>query len=57
METTDDRTNRQPQLGAVAPPYPPSWLDRFTAWLACLPLPWWLCYLSLWLVSSCSIVG
>jgi hypothetical protein len=27
------------------PPYPPSWVDRFTDWLERLPLPWWLFYL------------
>ena len=27
------------------PPYPPSWVDRFTDWVERLPIPWWLFYL------------
>jgi hypothetical protein len=28
-------------------PYTPSWVDRFTAWVEKLPMPWWLFYVSL----------
>lgn len=35
---------------AFTPPYPPSWIDRFTGWVARLPGPDWLFYLGLWLV-------
>jgi len=27
------------------PPYPPSWVDRFTDWVDRLPIPWWSFYL------------
>jgi hypothetical protein len=33
-----------------ASPYPPSWVDRFTAWVERLPAPAWIYYLALWLV-------
>ena len=33
--------NQEPFL----PPYPPSWVDRFTDWVERLPIPWWLFYL------------
>jgi hypothetical protein len=51
METTDKRANLRTHPAAVVadPPYPPSWIDRFTAWLERLPFPRWLCYLGLWL--------
>ena len=32
---------------ALAPPYPPSWFDRFTAWVDRLPGPAWAFYLIL----------
>lgn len=35
---------------AFTPPYPPSWIDRFTRRVARLPGPDWLFYLGLWLV-------
>ena len=36
--------------GLSAPPYPPSWLDRITAWVDRLPGPYWAYYLGLGLV-------
>src|SRR5258707_10458680 len=30
--------------------YPPSWVDRFTAWVERLPAPTWVFYVVLWLV-------
>ncbi len=30
--------------------YPPGWVDRFTAWVARLPVPDWTFYVALWLV-------
>ncbi len=35
-----------PRLPAPAfvPPYPPSWVDRFTDWVDRLPIPWWAFY-------------
>jgi hypothetical protein len=39
-------STRKPNRRApFVPPYPPSWVDRFTDWLERLPLPWWLFYL------------
>lgn len=32
------------------PPYPPSWLDRLTAWVARLPGPSWLYYIGTWAI-------
>jgi len=32
------------------PPYPPSWVDRFTDWVDRLPMPWWSFYLIVALV-------
>jgi len=34
-----------PSRQAFLPPYPPSWVDRFTDWVERLPVPWWLFYL------------
>lgn len=34
-----------PSRPAFLPPYPPSWVDRFTDWVERLPVPWWLGYL------------
>ena len=33
--------------GAIVPPYPPSFVDRFTDWVDRLPIPWWLFYVLL----------
>jgi hypothetical protein len=35
---------------AFIPPYPPSWVDRFTDWVERLPIPWWLFYLTVGLL-------
>jgi hypothetical protein len=34
----------------LLPPYPPSWVDRFTDWVERLPIPWWLFYLTVGLL-------
>src|SRR3989304_5243394 len=34
-----------PPVPTFAPPYPPSWVDRFTDWVDRLPIPWWSFYL------------
>jgi hypothetical protein len=39
----------KPPETVINPPYPPSWVDRFTTWLEWLPFPRPLCYLGLWL--------
>src|SRR4030067_3692459 len=41
--TTSPRTT----TGTFTPPYPPSWFDRFTAWVDRLPGPSWAFYLIL----------
>lgn len=33
------------QPAQLKPPYPPSWFDRFKAWVERLPTPYWLFYL------------
>ncbi|MFQ5854515.1 MAG: hypothetical protein ACE5LU_02565 [Anaerolineae bacterium] len=38
-------------------PYPPSWVNRFTGWVNRLPVPSWLPYLGLWLVSFLLLNG
>ena len=35
----------QAPVPAFVPPYPPSWVDRFTDWVDRLPIPWWSFYL------------
>jgi hypothetical protein len=44
METAVERRLRPT---AAQRPYPPSWVDRLTAWVERLPLPWWLFYVLL----------
>jgi hypothetical protein len=39
----------RPNSPLNAPPYPPSWVDRFTDWIDQRPLPRWVCYGGLWL--------
>jgi hypothetical protein len=40
---------RSQPAAITAYPYPPSWVDRFTARIDQLPLPRWICYAGLWL--------
>jgi hypothetical protein len=40
----------QVKAKSVSRPYAPSWLDRFSVWLARLPGPSWAYYLGIWLV-------
>ena len=35
---------------AFIPPYPASWVDRFSDWVERLPIPWWLFYLTVGLL-------
>jgi hypothetical protein len=42
---------------AVAPPYPPSWVDRLTDWVDRLPLPVWLVYLAVGLGLALVYLG
>src|SRR5512142_216098 len=35
---------------AFSAPYPPSWVDRLTTWVAGLPGPTWTYYLGLWVL-------
>jgi hypothetical protein len=46
--------NRQMAEGVTEdrPPYPPSWVDRLTAWVDRLPVPAWAVYLALGLALS-----
>ena len=39
-----------PSRQAFIPPYPPSWVGRFTDWVERLPILWWLFYLAIGLV-------
>jgi hypothetical protein len=39
------RATRQSSASPFVPPYPPSWVDRFTDWVERLPIPWWSFYL------------
>jgi hypothetical protein len=39
-----------PNQAPLLPPYPPSWVDRFTDWVERLPIPWWLFYLTVGLL-------
>ena len=36
---------------SFAPPYAPSWLNRFTDWVERLPVPAWVFYLGAWVVG------
>jgi hypothetical protein len=45
---TDDKANAKSE--SKPQPYAPSWIDRFTAWVARLPGPSWLYYLGIGLV-------
>jgi hypothetical protein len=36
-------------------PYPPSWVDRLTAWIEALPIPIWAFYLILYLIAALSL--
>jgi hypothetical protein len=39
------------------PVYGASWLDHFFEWIRVIPLPTWLCYLSLWLLLFLLFTG
>ena len=46
MPTPSKRSSPpQTPVPALIPPYPPSWVDRFTDWVDRLPIPWWSFYL------------
>jgi hypothetical protein len=40
-------SRRAPGTTAFVPPYPPSFIDRFTDWVDRLPIAWWLFYVLL----------
>ena len=52
MKSTDAlaRALTHPSEANEHQPYPPSWIDRFTAWLERLPFHPWLGYSGLWLL-------
>ena len=51
MTPTAKRSSRsQALVPAFVPPYPPSWVDRFTDGVDRLPIPWWSIYLIVALV-------
>lgn len=47
--TRQRKARAKPPMGkiAIAPPYPPSWFDRFTTWVDRLPGPAWGFYVVL----------
>jgi hypothetical protein len=45
MSVSSAHTPQSMSRGQAASPYPPSWLNRFTAWVERLPGPAWLFYL------------
>jgi hypothetical protein len=45
-----------PEAKAFNRPYPPSWFDRFTAWVDRLPGPAWLAYLALAVLGTAMLI-
>jgi len=52
MARQRSRAAPTPALGSFVPPYPPSFVDRFTDWVDRLPILWWLFYVLLAVVLS-----
>lgn len=56
MARQRSRPAPSPALDSFVPPYPPSFVDRFTDWVDRLPIPWWFFYVLLAFVLS-GVVG
>ena len=56
MARQRSRPAPSPALDSFVPPFPPSFVDRFTDWVDRLPIPWWFFYVLLAFVLS-GVVG